>query len=117
MKAILRLLFLAILSFPVMLFAQSARTVKGLVTDENNTPLSGVSVMIKGTHKTTVTDGDGRFSISVSGNDSNVAVCQSDFTVTTNQGLLDQLWMVGNGCGSNLLLPFCTFWCLSVQAP
>src|ERR1700743_1285819 len=69
MKAILRLLFLAILSFPVMLFAQSARTVKGQVTDENNSPLSGVSVMIKGTHKTTITDADGRFPISVPGND------------------------------------------------
>ena len=80
MKAILRLLFLAILSFPVMLFAQSARTVKGLVTDENNTPLSGVSVMIKGTHKTTVTDGDGRFSISVPGNDAKLQFSYVGYT-------------------------------------
>ena len=80
MKAILRLLFLAILSFPVMLFAQSARTVKGLVTDENNTPLGGVSVMIKGTHKTTVTDGDGRFSISVPGNDAKLQFSYVGYT-------------------------------------
>ena len=66
MKAILRFLFLAL--FPVALFAQSAKTVKGVVTDENNTPLSGVSVMVKGTRKATVTDADGKFSISAAGN-------------------------------------------------
>ncbi|HTI93023.1 MAG TPA: SusC/RagA family TonB-linked outer membrane protein [Puia sp.] len=80
MKAILRLLFLAILSSPVTLFAQSARTVKGLVTDENNAPLSGVSVMIKGTHKTTVTDGDGRFSIAVPGNDARLQFSYVGYT-------------------------------------
>src|SRR5258708_443677 len=67
MKVILRLLIPIILFFPVSLFAQSVRTVKGVVTDENNAPLSGVSVMVKGTHKATVTDGEGKFSLSVPG--------------------------------------------------
>src|ERR1700743_687371 len=67
MKAILRFLFLAL--FPVALYSQSNKTVKGVVTDENKNPLSGVSVTVKGTRKATVTDADGRFSLSVPGSD------------------------------------------------
>jgi iron complex outermembrane receptor protein len=67
MKAILRFLFLAL--FPVALYSQSNKTVKGVVTDENKNPLSGVSVTVKGTRKATVTDADGKFSLSVPGSD------------------------------------------------
>jgi TonB-linked SusC/RagA family outer membrane protein len=68
MKLIPRFLLLALI-FPAVLFAQSSRTVKGVVTDESNTPLSGVSISVKGTHKAAVSDADGKFSLSVSGSE------------------------------------------------
>lgn len=44
-------------------FAQE-KTVSGIVTSSvNNEPLAGVTVQVKGTSRTTVTDGTGRFSI------------------------------------------------------
>ena len=42
-----------------------AETVTGVVTDEKNLPLAGVSVRIKGASTGTVTDVNGRFSLSV----------------------------------------------------
>jgi TonB-dependent SusC/RagA subfamily outer membrane receptor len=67
MTCIQRFLLLAILFLPLVLMAQSTRMLKGVVTDENNAPMAGVSVTIKGTHKTVVTDAQGRFSISAGG--------------------------------------------------
>ena len=69
MQSILRFLLAALLFIPTALSAQSSRKLKGVVTDENNAPLSGVTVTIKGTHKATVTDAQGRFSLSASGSD------------------------------------------------
>lgn len=46
------------------LFAQT-KTVTGTVTDAQNEPLIGVSVLIQGTASGTVTDLDGNYSISV----------------------------------------------------
>ncbi|PQJ69240.1 SusC/RagA family TonB-linked outer membrane protein [Polaribacter butkevichii] len=37
------------------------KTIKGIVTDESNTPLLGVTVIIKGTNKGVTTDFDGKF--------------------------------------------------------
>ena len=65
MKAIQRLFFSAFLVLSVVAHAQSPQTIKGTVTDENNTPLSGVSIMVKGSHKAVTTDADGRYSIVV----------------------------------------------------
>lgn len=48
-------------------FAQS-RTVTGVIRDDTQTPLPGVSVVEKGTSNGTVTDSDGRFSIAVGQN-------------------------------------------------
>jgi TonB-linked SusC/RagA family outer membrane protein len=71
MKAIQRLFFLALLFFSGTAFAfQSAPGIlKGLVTDENNQPLSGVNVMVKGSRKVVVTNAEGKYSISISGPD------------------------------------------------
>lgn len=44
-------------------------SIKGRVTDTNNEPLEGVSITIKGSSNGTVTDKDGRFSISVASTD------------------------------------------------
>lgn len=67
MKSILRFLLAATLFLPAVLSAQTSRTLRGVVTDENNGPLSGVSVTVKGTRKSVVTDAQGRFSINVGG--------------------------------------------------
>ncbi|WDF56024.1 SusC/RagA family TonB-linked outer membrane protein [Mucilaginibacter sp. KACC 22063] len=52
---------LALMQSPAT-YAQS-RTIKGMVTDETNAPLPGVTVTIKGTSTGTVTKPDGSFSI------------------------------------------------------
>ena len=61
-----RLLFLIAMSMLYISFAQ-AQEIKGRVTDSRDgTPLSNVSVSVKGTNTGTATDADGRFSIRAS---------------------------------------------------
>ncbi len=49
--------------------AQSVNQVSGTITDENNQLMAGVTVQVKGTKKVTVTNSNGRYSISaISGN-------------------------------------------------
>src|SRR6185503_4117553 len=68
MRKILRLLVaisLMILVLPPALHAQQ-RTITGTVlSDENKTPLAGVTVRVKGTRRITQTDANGKFSIQV----------------------------------------------------
>lgn len=45
-------------------FAQTSVTVTGIVTDDANEPLIGASVIVKGTNNGTMTDIDGRYTIS-----------------------------------------------------
>lgn len=40
------------------------KSISGIVTDENKEPLPGVAIMVKGTNSGTVTDFDGKFSLS-----------------------------------------------------
>jgi TonB-linked outer membrane protein, SusC/RagA family len=56
------LLFFVLLS--AGLFAQQ-RTITGQVNDENNMPLPGVSITLKGTNQTSTTDTSGHFSVTV----------------------------------------------------
>ena len=63
MKRII-LLFSLVLSFAV-LFAQQ-KSITGRVTDENNEPVPGANVVVKGTTTGTVTDIDGHYKIQVS---------------------------------------------------
>ena len=51
----------------------TVRTITGNVTDENNQPLPGVSILIQGTTNGTVTDANGNYSLDVPG-DRNVLV-------------------------------------------
>ncbi|WP_431210634.1 carboxypeptidase-like regulatory domain-containing protein [Puia sp. P3] len=69
MNAIPRLFFLALvfLSLTTYAFQQAPGTLKGVVTDENNTPLAGVSIVVKGTNRATSTDAEGKYAISVDG--------------------------------------------------
>ncbi|MBC7949557.1 MAG: SusC/RagA family TonB-linked outer membrane protein [Chitinophagaceae bacterium] len=68
MRKILRLLValsLLVLVFPPALQAQQ-RTITGTVlSDDNKTPMSGVTVRVKGTRRITQTNADGKFSIQV----------------------------------------------------
>ncbi|MFD0796788.1 SusC/RagA family TonB-linked outer membrane protein [Maribacter chungangensis] len=54
-----------LLAFVVHLSFAQEKTVNGTVTDQNNMPLPGVSVVIVGTTKGTQTDFDGNYAISV----------------------------------------------------
>ncbi|GAA3576645.1 TonB-dependent receptor [Snuella lapsa] len=95
---------------PVVLLAQ--QTVKGTVTDDQNLPLPGASIIIKGTTKGAVTDFDGTFTIDV---DATPAVLKVSFlgfvtqeiTITnqttvnivleSDQETLDEVVVIGYG--------------------
>lgn len=64
MKRLLMLLLVGLFVF-VQAHAQS-RTVRGTVKDENGKPLTGVTVRIQGTTKSSITNAKGDFTISVS---------------------------------------------------
>lgn len=49
-----------------MIVAQTGRTVKGVVTDQNGEPLIGCNVVVVGSQEGVITDLDGRFSLKVS---------------------------------------------------
>ena len=63
-SAILLLLCLSLFT----VYGQGKKNIKGLVTDEKNEPLIGVSVVELGTSNGTVTDIDGKFDLNVSSN-------------------------------------------------
>jgi TonB-linked SusC/RagA family outer membrane protein len=52
----------------VIEISQQQKSVTGIVTDSDGTPLPGVSVIVKGTTTGTVTDADGKFSMFISAN-------------------------------------------------
>gem|GEM_PF-34312 len=53
---------------------QSPMLIKGIVTDEKGTPLTGVTIRIKGTSLGTSTDANGRFQLSVPANSTKILV-------------------------------------------
>jgi Ca-activated chloride channel family protein len=57
------IVFISLLLLVVM--GTSARVITGTVVDPGNNPIPGVTIMIKGTTTGTVTDSNGKFSISV----------------------------------------------------
>ena len=58
-------LFLLLLSTSLSSFSQQKITIKGTVLIENNSPLAGVSVNVKGSTAGTATDTEGKFTIQV----------------------------------------------------
>ncbi|MBS1920776.1 MAG: SusC/RagA family TonB-linked outer membrane protein [Bacteroidetes bacterium] len=61
-------LLMLLVTSPV-LFAQQ-RTINGtVISEDNNTPLQGVTVKVKGTNRATQTDAQGKFSINASSNE------------------------------------------------
>ena len=66
MRKVLRLLCLAILSsFPLLLYAQV--NVTGTIVDSRNSPVNGASIRVRGTNLGTVSDANGKFSLSIPG--------------------------------------------------
>lgn len=63
--------------------AQQAVTVKGTVVDSNNDPLIGVSVFVVGASSGSVTDMDGKFSISVPANKTTLKFSYVGFSTQT----------------------------------
>ena len=59
------------LLFSLLLFSAAAfaQTISGTVTDEDRKPVSGVTVQVKGTVTSALTDAAGKFSINASGKD------------------------------------------------
>jgi TonB-linked SusC/RagA family outer membrane protein len=60
-------LMLCMFCFNIAAFSQS-KVVTGTVTDKSNLPIPGVSVKVKGSSRATVTDGAGKYSISLDAN-------------------------------------------------
>src|SRR5579871_3223023 len=62
-------LLCAMLSGIAVFSQQKSAVIKGVVTDETNSPLAGVSVSVKGTTRGVATNEDGVFAIEVGGPD------------------------------------------------
>lgn len=60
-----RVFFLLLLGFVSLASAQAQITISGTVTDTQNEPMIGISVIVKNSTKGTVTDLDGKYTISV----------------------------------------------------
>lgn len=69
---ILRLFLFAFITFtlPITIFSQTQRSISGTVFEnETNTPLSGVTIYVKGTSRSTSTNELGKYTISATAND------------------------------------------------
>lgn len=76
----------------MLLQAQNKRTVTGTVTDNAGNPISMVTITIKGTTQSTVTDGNGRYTISVEGNNAVMELSSIGFaTKEQNIGSVNSL--------------------------
>ncbi|MDQ1089996.1 TonB-dependent receptor [Siphonobacter sp. SORGH_AS_1065] len=72
------------------------KTITGKVTDENNEPLPGVSVILKGTQRGTVTDGTGAFRFEIPENGATL--------VFSSVGFAPKEVVVGNQTSLNVVL-------------
>lgn len=111
MKQKAKLILVMALLLNVSLFAQDSYTLTGTVTDETNSPLIGVNVLIVGTSTGTTTDLDGNYQLAVtSGNVlefSYLGYETQSITITDQRNLnlslsddtnvLDQVVVVGYG--------------------
>lgn len=73
--------------------AQTGKTISGTVTDPNGEPLPGVTVLVQGTNNGTITDLDGKYSITAA---------QGSTLVFTFIGFDNQLVQVGAGSTYNV---------------
>ncbi|MBL7755844.1 MAG: TonB-dependent receptor plug domain-containing protein, partial [Chitinophagaceae bacterium] len=76
--------------------AAQSKTITGKITDENNQPLEGVSIGVKGTNAGTSSNADGQFTINVTGGHA--------VLVFSNVGYADKEVVVGNSMVINVTL-------------
>ncbi|WP_346239403.1 SusC/RagA family TonB-linked outer membrane protein [Niabella insulamsoli] len=95
-KTMQKLLLLWLMSCSTLLSFGQQRTVTGTVTDETGAPIVNASYMIKGTTSGGVTDSEGAFSASISGNDA--------VLVFTSIGFLTREVPVGSGSTLSVVL-------------
>jgi len=89
------LVLIMLLIFQLSVFSQG-RQVTGVVTDESGETLPGVNVIIKGTTVGTITDIDGKYSISTRG--------ANDELIFTFVGYLEKVVAVGSSAQINVTL-------------
>ncbi|PZR23074.1 MAG: TonB-dependent receptor [Flavobacterium psychrophilum] len=82
MKNFAKLFFTALLLLSSA-FLMAQETVTGKVHDEQNLPLPGATVMIKGTDSITTTDGDGNFTISTNATSAQLTISHLGFEIKT----------------------------------
>lgn len=104
--------WLALVLVTVSLASAQAQNVSGQVTDANKSPIPGVNIIVKGTTTGTTTDADGRYSLSVVGENptlvfsfigyavqevpvSNRSVI--DVALQTDEKMLEEVVVVGYG--------------------
>ncbi len=76
------ILLISFCCFTLLSFAQN-RVVKGKVTDENGAALAGVTILQKGSKAGVQTDGNGNFSITLSGKNEDVTLSYIGFKTQT----------------------------------
>ncbi|MEO2071921.1 MAG: TonB-dependent receptor [Zunongwangia sp.] len=91
---------------------QQEREIKGIIKDNNNMPIPGASVFVKGTNIGTATDFDGNFSLTIPANSQTLSITfvgyqradvpindQSEFNITLQEdtNTLDEIVVVGYG--------------------
>jgi TonB-linked SusC/RagA family outer membrane protein len=72
-------LFFALVLIIVRTYGQT-KTISGLVTDDKRTPIQSASVFVKGTQVGTVTNAEGRFTLSVPNNAKTLVISSVGFT-------------------------------------
>lgn len=58
-----RIIFLLLLTIPVIAFAQNKQSISGRVVDNSENPLPGVSVVVKGTNNGTISNVEGEYTL------------------------------------------------------
>ena len=109
-NSIAKCAFLAIMMLLCSIGAYAQSVITGTVVDTDNEPLPGVSVLIKGSNKSVVTDIDGKYSISAKKGDviifrfigmkqveEKVNGSSINVTMTDDIGNLDEVVVVGYG--------------------
>lgn len=89
------MLLVAMLLGPLVNAQNAARKINGKVTDSQNQPLPGVSILVKGTSNGTITDVDGTYQIQAS---------SSDVLVFRFLGFVEQQLAVGEQTSINVVL-------------
>jgi len=80
MKYILKRTSVLLVALMLLSFAASAQfTVTGTVTDVSDQPLIGVSIVVKGTSRGTVTDFDGKFRLEIPSNEETLMFSYTGF--------------------------------------